>query len=73
MWSLIGLLHLGKHEVEQAQRKFDRIIRQPTYRADAYARICLGNIWLATLHHPIRDKDKRKRHQVSIGGGSIFL
>ncbi|KAK4473001.1 hypothetical protein MN116_002727 [Schistosoma mekongi] len=62
-WSLIGLLHLSKNEVEQAQKKFDRIIRQPAYRADAFARICLGNIWLTTLHHPIKDKDKRKRHQ----------
>ncbi|KAF8567774.1 hypothetical protein P879_07001 [Paragonimus westermani] len=63
VWSLIGLLHLSKNEAEQAQKKFDRIIRQPAYRADAYARISLGNIWLTTLHHPIRDKDKRKRHQ----------
>ncbi|CAL8078737.1 unnamed protein product [Calicophoron daubneyi] len=63
VWSLIGMLHFNKNEAEQAQKKFDRIIRQPAYRADAYARICLGNIWLATLHHPIRDKDKRKRHQ----------
>ncbi|GAA52741.1 RNA polymerase-associated protein CTR9 homolog [Clonorchis sinensis] len=63
VWSLIGLLHLSKNEAEQAQKKFDRIIRQPTYRADAFARISLGNIWLTTLHHPIRDKDKRKRHQ----------
>ncbi|KAA0194226.1 RNA polymerase-associated protein CTR9, partial [Fasciolopsis buskii] len=63
VWSLIGLLHLNKNEVEQAQKKFDRIIRQPAYRADAFARISLGNIWLTTLHHPIRDKDKRKRHQ----------
>ncbi|CAH8484612.1 unnamed protein product [Schistosoma haematobium] len=62
-WTLIGLLHLNKNEVEQAQKKFDRIIRQPAYRADAFARICLGNIWLTTLHHPIKDKDKRKRHQ----------
>ncbi|VDO80470.1 unnamed protein product, partial [Schistosoma mattheei] len=65
-WTLIGLLHLNKNEVEQAQKKFDRIIRQPAYRADAFARICLGNIWLTTLHHPIKDKDKRKRHQILI-------
>ncbi|VDP76266.1 unnamed protein product [Echinostoma caproni] len=62
-WSLIGLWHLSKNEAEQAQKKFDRIIRQPAYWADAFARISLGNIWLTTLHHPIRDKDKRKRHQ----------
>ncbi|BHF72144.1 protein required for normal CLN1 and CLN2 G1 cyclin expression [Sparganum proliferum] len=62
-WTLFGLLHLSKNEVDQAQKKFERIIRQPEFRADAFCRITLGNIWLRTLHHPVRDKDRRKRHQ----------
>ncbi|VDM34900.1 unnamed protein product [Hydatigera taeniaeformis] len=50
-WSLLGQLHLSRGEVEAAQRKFERIIRQPKYRADAYCRITLGNVWLRSLHH----------------------
>uniref|UniRef100_A0A5K3FBW5 TPR_REGION domain-containing protein n=2 Tax=Mesocestoides corti TaxID=53468 RepID=A0A5K3FBW5_MESCO len=62
-WTLIGLLHLNKGEVELAQKKFERIVRQAKYRADAFCRIILGNIWLRTLHHQMRDKDRRKRHE----------
>ncbi|KAL5109065.1 hypothetical protein TcWFU_006317 [Taenia crassiceps] len=50
-WSLLGQMHLSRGEVEAAQRKFERIIRQPKYRADAYCRITLGNVWLRSLHH----------------------
>ncbi|KAM3174519.1 hypothetical protein ACTXT7_010376 [Hymenolepis weldensis] len=73
-WSLLAQLHLAVGEVEAAQRKLDRIIRQPKYLADAYCRITLGNVWLRSLHHHhqrsvangalVREnKDRRKRHE----------
>ncbi|VEL08207.1 unnamed protein product [Protopolystoma xenopodis] len=58
-WTQIGLLHLSKHEIHQANKKFERVM----HLADAYARIAMGNIWLSSLHHPIPDKDKRRRCQ----------
>lgn len=60
------MLHLNKGETELAQKRFERIVRQPKFRADAFCRIVLGNIWLRSLHHQMRDKDRRKRHQVRI-------
>ncbi|KAL5007726.1 hypothetical protein ScPMuIL_016532 [Solemya velum] len=62
-WSLIGNLHLAKHEWGPGQKKFERIIQRPNTKDDAYSLIALGNVWLQTLHQPMRDKDKEKRHQ----------
>ncbi|CAH1786982.1 unnamed protein product [Owenia fusiformis] len=62
-WSLIGNLHLAKHEWGPGQKKFERILQQPKTKDDAYSMIALGNVWLQTLHQPMRDKDKEKRHQ----------
>ncbi|PAA71304.1 hypothetical protein BOX15_Mlig004403g1, partial [Macrostomum lignano] len=63
-WTLIGMLHMSKHEYGPAQKKFERIIQQPAHTNDAYAHVALGNIWLQTLHHQMaRDKDKERRHQ----------
>lgn len=61
-WSLLAQLHLAVGEVEAAQRKLDRIIRQPKYLADAYCRITLGNVWLRSLHH---------HHQRSAANGAL--
>uniref|UniRef100_A0A8W8N0T7 Tetratricopeptide repeat protein 21A/21B fourth ARM domain-containing protein n=1 Tax=Magallana gigas TaxID=29159 RepID=A0A8W8N0T7_MAGGI len=62
-WSLIGNLHLAKQEWGPGQKKFERIIGRPNTKDDAYSLIALGNVWLQTLHTPMRDKDKEKRHQ----------
>lgn len=57
-WSLIGNLHLAKQEWGPGQKKFERIIGRPNTKDDAYSLIALGNVWLQTLHTPMRDKDK---------------
>lgn len=62
-WSLIGNLHLAKQEWGPGQKKFERILQRPSTRDDPYSMIALGNVWLQTLHQPMRDKEKEKRHQ----------
>ncbi|XP_052800522.1 RNA polymerase-associated protein CTR9 homolog [Mya arenaria] len=62
-WSLIGNLHLAKQEWGPGQKKFERILARPSTKDDAYSLIALGNVWLQTLHQPMKDKDKQKRHQ----------
>ncbi|CAM1324980.1 CTR9 (predicted), partial [Pycnogonum litorale] len=62
-WSLIGNLHLAKQEWGPGQKKFERILKQPSTANDSYSLIALGNVWLQTLHQPSRDKEKEKRHQ----------
>ncbi|KXJ22497.1 RNA polymerase-associated protein CTR9-like [Exaiptasia diaphana] len=62
-WSLIGNLHLAKQEWGPGQKKFERILKQPSTENDAYSLLALGNVWLQTLHAPSRDKEKEKRHQ----------
>ncbi|XP_052225618.1 RNA polymerase-associated protein CTR9 homolog [Dreissena polymorpha] len=62
-WSLIGNLHLAKQEWGPGQKKFERILDRPSTKDDAYSLIALGNVWLQTLHIPMKDKAKLKRHQ----------
>ena len=62
-WSLIGNLHLAKQEWGPGQKKFERILKQPSTANDAYSLLALGNVWLQTLHTPTRDRSKEKRHQ----------
>ncbi|EDO34243.1 predicted protein, partial [Nematostella vectensis] len=62
-WSLIGNLHLAKQEWGPGQKKFERILKQPSTANDAYSLLALGNVWLQTLHAPTRDKAKERRHQ----------
>ncbi|PBC34338.1 RNA polymerase-associated protein CTR9 [Apis cerana cerana] len=62
-WSLLGNLHLAKMEWGPGQKKFERILKNPTTSTDAYSLIALGNIWLQTLHQSGKDKDREKRHQ----------
>ncbi|XP_050409526.1 RNA polymerase-associated protein CTR9 homolog [Patella vulgata] len=57
-WSLIGNLHLVKHEWGPGQKKFERILQRPGTKDDAYSLIALGNVWLQTLHQPMKDKAK---------------
>ncbi|KAK3762672.1 hypothetical protein RRG08_059019 [Elysia crispata] len=62
-WSLIGNLHLAKQEWGPGQKKFERILQRQATKDDAYSLIALGNVWLQTLHQPMRDREKEKRHQ----------
>lgn len=57
-WSLIGNLHLAKQEWGPGQKKFERILQRPMTRDDPYSMVALGNVWLQTLHQPMRDKEK---------------
>lgn len=61
IWSLIGNLHLAKEQLNPAQRQFEHIIK--LNELDTYSLVALGNIWLHTLYHNQRDKDKEKRHE----------
>uniref|UniRef100_A0A8C9FYE1 Uncharacterized protein n=1 Tax=Pavo cristatus TaxID=9049 RepID=A0A8C9FYE1_PAVCR len=45
------------------QKKFERILKQPSTQNDTYSMLALGNVWLQTLHQPTRDREKEKRHQ----------
>ncbi|KAL4083759.1 hypothetical protein QTP88_029075 [Uroleucon formosanum] len=62
-WSLLGNLHLAKMEWGPGQKKFERVLKNPSTLNDSYSLIALGNIWLQTLHQPTRNKDQEKRHQ----------
>ncbi|XP_070518234.1 RNA polymerase-associated protein CTR9 homolog [Cardiocondyla obscurior] len=62
-WSLLGNLHLAKMEWGPGQKKFERILKNPTTSTNAYSLIALGNIWLQTLHQSGKDKEREKRHQ----------
>lgn len=59
-WSLIGNLHLAKQEWGPGQKKFERILKQPSTQNDTYSMLALGNVWLQTLHQPTRDREKVK-------------
>ena len=61
IWSLIGNLHLAKEQLNPAQRQFEHIIKINEF--DTYALVALGNIWLHTLYHNQRDKEREKRHE----------
>ncbi|KAI4830553.1 hypothetical protein KUCAC02_002177 [Chaenocephalus aceratus] len=54
-WSLIGNLHLAKQEWGPGQKKFERILKQPSTQNDTYSMLALGN--------PTKDREKEKRHQ----------
>lgn len=57
-WSLIGNLHLAKQEWGPGQKKFERILKQPSTQSDTYSMLALGNVWLQTLHQSTRDREK---------------
>ena len=57
-WSLIGNLHTSKQEWGPGQKKFERVLHAPKTKDDPYAMIAMGNVWLQTLHQPMRDKEK---------------
>ncbi|XP_001951487.2 RNA polymerase-associated protein CTR9 homolog isoform X1 [Acyrthosiphon pisum] len=62
-WSLLGNLHLAKMEWGPGQKKFERVLKNPSTLNDSYSLIALGNVWLQTLHQPTRNKEQEKRHQ----------
>lgn len=61
-WSLIGNLHLAKQEWGPGQKKFERILKQPSTQNDTYSMLALGNVWLQTLHQPSRDREKVRQN-----------
>ncbi|XP_011403140.1 PREDICTED: RNA polymerase-associated protein CTR9 homolog [Amphimedon queenslandica] len=61
-WVLMGNLHLAKQEWGPGQKKFERILQNPKTKGDTYSLLSLGNVWLASIHQPHRDKTKDKRH-----------
>lgn len=69
-WSLIGNLHLAKQEWGPGQKKFERILKQPSTQNDTYSMLALGNVWLQTLHQPTRDREKVKETSASPKIGS---
>lgn len=62
-WSLIGNLHLSKSEFGPGQKKFELILQRPQTAHDPYSCLSLGNVWLQTIHQPMKDRNKEKRHQ----------
>ena len=58
IWALIGNLHLSKNEAAPGQKKFERILQIPGLENDTYTLVAMGNVWLQTLHMPMKDKDK---------------
>ena len=62
-WALIGNLHLAKQEWGPGQKKFERIVKNPSTKGDPYSTLSLGNVWLYALHIPTRDRTKDRRNQ----------
>ncbi|OQV18381.1 RNA polymerase-associated protein CTR9-like protein [Hypsibius exemplaris] len=59
---LLGNLHMAKGEYGPAQKKYEKVLDNPTTKTDTYALLSLGNIWLETLYQNIPDVEKKKRH-----------
>ncbi len=62
---MIGNLHLCKNEAAPGQKKFERVLQTPGLENDTYSLVALGNVWLQTLHVPMKDKDKVCRKLLS--------
>ena len=62
-WALIGNLHLTKQEWGPGQKKFERIVKNPSTKGDTYSTLSLGNVWLYALHVTTRDRTKDRRNQ----------
>ncbi|CAI4231970.1 unnamed protein product [Auanema sp. JU1783] len=61
-WTLIGNLHMAKHEWGPAQKKFEHILKLGDLKHDAYSHIALGNIWLESLFNPMRDRRNDEKY-----------
>ncbi|VVC34791.1 Tetratricopeptide repeat,Tetratricopeptide repeat-containing domain,Sel1-like [Cinara cedri] len=61
-WTLLGNLHFSKMEWGPSQKKFERILRNPSTINDPYALISMGNIWMQTLYQPTSDRDKKMKN-----------
>ncbi len=48
-WALIGNLHLAKQEWGPGQKKFERILRNPSTKGDTYSTLSLGEAHTRTL------------------------
>uniref|UniRef100_A0A8C3EER7 RNA polymerase-associated protein CTR9 homolog n=1 Tax=Corvus moneduloides TaxID=1196302 RepID=A0A8C3EER7_CORMO len=61
-WSLIGNLHLAKQEWGPGQKKFERILKQPSTQNDTYSMLALGNVMGISLPYVLFFISE-KRHQ----------
>jgi RNA polymerase-associated protein CTR9 len=50
----MGNLHLAKQEWGPGQKKFEKILKNPSTKGDTYSTLSLGNVWLQSLHMPTR-------------------
>ena len=57
-WALIGNLHLAKEEWGPGQKKFERVLQNPSTNADTYSKLAIGNVWLEMLYQNHRDRSK---------------
>ena len=57
-WTLIGNLHLAKEDWGPGQKKFERVLQNPSTSADTYSKLAIGNVWLEMLYQSHRDKSK---------------
>ncbi|KRY40955.1 RNA polymerase-associated protein CTR9 -like protein [Trichinella spiralis] len=62
-WTLIGNLHLGKQEWGPAQKKFERILKQPSTAHDPYSLVALGNVWFLSLQSYNHEKEKQRKYE----------
>lgn len=49
-WSLLGNLHLAKMEWGPGQKKFERVLKNPSTSNDTYALIALGTYFVYFCH-----------------------
>uniref|UniRef100_A0A1I7XTC8 TPR_REGION domain-containing protein n=1 Tax=Heterorhabditis bacteriophora TaxID=37862 RepID=A0A1I7XTC8_HETBA len=59
-WTLIGNLHMAKHEWGPAQKKFEHILKMS--KDDVYSLVALGNVWLETLFSPSRNRENDSKN-----------
>lgn len=59
-WTLIGNLHLSKHEWGPAQKKFERIVKENPN--DTYSLLSLANVWLSMLDKQGTDKQSFEKY-----------
>lgn len=63
-WSLLGNLHMAKKEFGPAQKKFERILKNPSQKDtfDAYSYVALANVWLQTAQQSKTSREKKDLH-----------
>lgn len=57
-WTLLANLHLSKLELTPCQKKFERILEKTKSNPDCYSLIQVGNVWLQSQNHILKDLEK---------------